>query len=78
MVIFELLRSIQTAFRERMNLCKFSLIVHVFLNKGDKHWALVLKLQVVWKLQNLQLILIGRGYFQVLLFSDEEKGHVWA
>lgn len=64
------------AFKEWLELCKFSLFSRVFLSKGDKLWLLhdlILKLQTVWNIENLRLILIGCEYYQVLLTSKKDK-----
>lgn len=69
------------AFKERLEMCKFSLIARVFMSKRDKLWLLqdlILKLQTVWNTHNLCLISIGQDYYQVLLTSKEDKGRIWA
>ncbi|KAF3433647.1 hypothetical protein FNV43_RR24750 [Rhamnella rubrinervis] len=69
------------AYQERVALCQFSLIAHIVLLKGEKPWKLddmYTKLQSIWKLDKWQLNSLVRGYFQVLLFSVEDKQKVWS
>ncbi|KAK3192977.1 hypothetical protein Dsin_024287 [Dipteronia sinensis] len=49
--------------------------------KGEEPWkilALKEKLQSIWKLNSQwRLISLGRGFFQILLNSEEDKARVW-
>lgn len=68
------------AFKEQMDSCKFSLIAKVFLSKREKPWLLAdltSKLQFIWKVQNMRLISIGCGFFDILFSSNEDKRRVW-
>ncbi|KAK2638453.1 hypothetical protein Ddye_026248 [Dipteronia dyeriana] len=69
------------AYEERLKLCSYSLIGRVVLLKGDEPWkvlALKEKLQSFWKLNSQwRLISLGRGFFQILLNSEEEKAKFW-
>ncbi|PON62527.1 Zinc knuckle CX2CX4HX4C [Trema orientale] len=68
------------ALKNRLDLCQFSLIGRIFLSKGDSPWKLVdlkLKLQSIWKLSSAwRLISLGKGFFHILLSSEEEKNRV--
>ena len=69
------------AFQERLDLCKFSLIGRLILSKGNKPWPLVelrTKLASLWKISRWRLISLGKGYFQILLCSKDEKAKVWS
>ena len=71
----------QVAFQERLNLCKYSLIGRVILGKGNKLYPLVdlcSKQSAIWKINCWRLISLGKGYFQILLTSEEEKAKVWS
>ncbi|KAF3445855.1 hypothetical protein FNV43_RR11032 [Rhamnella rubrinervis] len=71
----------EVAYKERINLCQFSLIARVVLSKGEKPWKyddLYLKLQNFWKLDKWKLISLGRMYFHVLLHSKEDRKKVWS
>ncbi|KAF3455816.1 hypothetical protein FNV43_RR00458 [Rhamnella rubrinervis] len=49
--------------------------------RGEKLWKhddLFLKLQSIWKLSKWKLIHLGRGYFHVLLHSEEDRKKVWS
>ncbi|KAK0581163.1 hypothetical protein LWI29_010799 [Acer saccharum] len=69
------------AYEERLKLCSYSLIGRVVLSKGEEPWkilALKEKLQSIWKLNSQwRLISLGRGFFQILLNSEEDKAQVW-
>ncbi|KAK3229335.1 hypothetical protein Dsin_001216 [Dipteronia sinensis] len=69
------------AYEERLKLCSYSLIGRVVLSKGEEPWkilALKEKLQSIWKLNSQwRLISFGRGFFQILLNSEEDKTRVW-
>ncbi|KAK2658156.1 hypothetical protein Ddye_004689 [Dipteronia dyeriana] len=69
------------AYEERLILCSYSLIGRVILSKGEEPWkvlALKEKLQSFWKLNyQWHLISLGRGFFQILLNSKEDKAKVW-
>ncbi|KAK0582022.1 hypothetical protein LWI29_020550 [Acer saccharum] len=69
------------AYEERLKLCSYSLIGRVILSKGEEPWkilALKEKLQSIWKLNSQwRLISLGRGFFQILLNSEEDKAQVW-
>ncbi|PON69641.1 hypothetical protein PanWU01x14_087640 [Parasponia andersonii] len=70
-----------TAVEERLNLCKFSLIRRVILSKGDKPWSLLdlkARIDLVWKISSWHLISLRKGYFLILLISEEDKTHVWS
>ncbi|KAK3222076.1 hypothetical protein Dsin_009101 [Dipteronia sinensis] len=71
-----------SAYKSRLEVCKFSLIGQVVLSSGEKPWKLVdlkAKLQSVWKLTSVwRLISLGKGYFQIILNSDAEKNMVWS
>ncbi|KAF3455337.1 hypothetical protein FNV43_RR05785 [Rhamnella rubrinervis] len=50
-------------------------------SRGEKPWKhddLFLKLQSIWKLSKWKLIHLGRGYFHVLLHSEEDRKKVWS
>ena len=68
------------AYEERLKLCSYSLIDRVILSKEDvpyKILALKEKLQSIWKLNSQWcLISLGRGFFQILLNSEEDKARV--
>lgn len=71
----------KNAYKERMELCQFSLIGRVVLAKGDKPWKLVElkdKLSSIWQLRSWRLISLGRGYYQILLSSADQKNQVWS
>ena len=56
----------QVAFKERLNLCKYSLIGRVILGKGNKPYPLAdlhSKLSAIWKINCWRLISLGKGYF---------------
>ena len=64
------------ALRSRMEMCKFSLIGRLIISKGDKPYALISlkdKFNAIWKLPSWHLISLGRGYYQILLSSHEER-----
>ena len=69
------------AFKSRLDLCQFSLIGRLILAKGDKPYALSSlkeKLNAVWKLlASWRLISLGKGYYQVLLSSHEDRSRIW-
>ncbi|KAF3455115.1 hypothetical protein FNV43_RR05563 [Rhamnella rubrinervis] len=68
------------AYKECIALCHFSLITKVH-SRGEKLWKhddLFLKLQSIWKLSKWKLIHLGRGYFHVLLHSEEDRKKVWS
>ncbi|KAK3225744.1 hypothetical protein Dsin_005606 [Dipteronia sinensis] len=71
-----------SAYKSRLEVCKFSLIGRVVLSSGKKPWKLVdlkAKLQYVWKLASVwRLISLGKGYFQIMLNIDAEKNMVWS
>lgn len=63
------------AYEERLNLCKHSLLSCVILTKGERSWKMIdlkKKLQEIWQLPNWRLISLGKGYFHILLQSDED------
>ena len=68
-------------YEKRLKLCFRLLIGRVFLSKGEEPWKLQPlreKLQTIWKLSSLwRLISLGRGFYHILLYSEEEKSHVW-
>ncbi|KAF3441583.1 hypothetical protein FNV43_RR15497 [Rhamnella rubrinervis] len=73
---FVFVRVNDSAYQERIGLRQFSLIASIVLSKGDKPWKfdnLYSKLQDIRKLKKWQLISLGRGYFQILLFSTEDR-----
>ncbi|PON38969.1 Zinc knuckle CX2CX4HX4C, partial [Trema orientale] len=53
----------------------------IFLSKGDSPWKLPdlkFKLQSVWQLPpSWRLISLGKGFFHILLPSEEDKNKVW-
>ncbi|KAK2655373.1 hypothetical protein Ddye_008425 [Dipteronia dyeriana] len=69
------------AYEERLKLYSYSFISRVVLSKGEEPWkilALKEKLQSFWKLNSQwRLISLGRGFFQILLNSGEDKAKVW-
>ncbi|PON39043.1 hypothetical protein PanWU01x14_307930 [Parasponia andersonii] len=67
--------------QKRFDLCKFSLIGCIFLSKGDSLWKLA---DLKFKLQSIcnfsfawRLISLGKGFFHLLLSSEEEKNQVY-
>ncbi|KAK0605024.1 hypothetical protein LWI29_021929 [Acer saccharum] len=70
-----------SAYKSRLEVCKFSLIGRVVLSSGEKPWKvadLKAKMQSIWKLNSVwRLISLGKGYFQILLNSDADKNMVW-
>ena len=53
----------------------------MFLSKGNKPWPFVelrTKLASLWKISRWRLISLGKGYFQILLSSEDEKAKVWS
>ncbi|KAK3229688.1 hypothetical protein Dsin_001569 [Dipteronia sinensis] len=69
-----------SAYKSRLEVCKFSFIGRVVLSSGEKPWKLVdlkAKLQSVWKLNSVwRLICLGKGYFQIMLNLDADKNMV--
>ena len=69
------------ALKSRLDLCQFSLIGRLILSKRDKPYALSSlkeKLNAVWKLPaSWRLISLGKGYYQVLLSSHEDRSRIW-
>lgn len=66
----------EQAYKECLALYKHPLITRVILAKGEVPWKLnnlKATLSKIWNLATWRLISIGKGYFQVLLHSEEEK-----
>lgn len=69
------------AYEECLNICKHSLIGRVILTKGERPWKMTdlkNKLQEIWQLANWRLISLGKGYFHILLQSDEDRKTIWS
>lgn len=69
------------AFHEILSLCKHPLITRLIHLKGDMHckfFELKEKLTSIWKLQHQKLIYLEKGYYQVLLYTKEDKFRIWA
>ncbi|KAK2646285.1 hypothetical protein Ddye_021480 [Dipteronia dyeriana] len=69
-----------SAYKSRLEACKYSLIGRIVFSSGEKPWKLVdlkAKLQSVWMLNSVwRLISLGKGYFQIMLNSDVDKNMV--
>lgn len=69
------------ALQERLNLCRFSLIAHVILSKGDSPWKLdqlKQKLRTIWKLSNGNLFLwvvVNFIFCCIRKWINKEFGH---
>ena len=70
------------AYQSRLELCKNALIGRVVLSSGERPWKLVdlkAKLSKIWMIStDWRLISLGRGYFQIILKSPEDKNKVWS
>ena len=69
-----------SAYKSRLEVCKFSLISRIVLSSGEKPWKLVdlkSKLQSISKLNSIwRLISLGKGYFQIILNLYVDKNMV--
>ena len=69
-------------YKKRLAICQFSLIGRVVLSKGDSPWTLVKlkeKLASLWNLKSSwHLISLGRGFFHILLTSDQDRDSIWS
>ena len=67
-------------YKQRLNLCQHSLIARVILTKGDQPWSFLKlkeKLSSISKISNWKFISLGKGFYQVLLSSKQDKDLVW-
>ena len=68
----------KSAYEERLKLCQHSLLGRLVLSKGDKPWKLSDlkdKLQSLWQ---WRLIPLGKGYFTIILHSEEDRQCIWS
>jgi len=70
-----------TAYEKCLKLCSHLFISQVFLSKREEPWKLLAlreKLQSICKLSlPWRLISLGRGFYYILLHSEEEKSRIW-